>query len=145
VRAAFLQGLSDYGDVEGVYRQAISTLRRSRDPELRVLARILSRKVRTGVTVKFVEGRGRRSRASIPIATSEGQMSRREVGRLVFDFLGKPETGEKIARSRLKGAVYAVVARLSVKDTVVKRCFHEHRVSLAAEASFPKLANRTAK
>ncbi|RWA80831.1 hypothetical protein [Mesorhizobium sp.] len=145
IGAASLLALADHGDVAGVYRRAIFMLRQSGDPEFRVLARILSRKAHTGVTVKFVEGRGRKLRAQLPIPTSEGKMSRREIACLVFDLLGKPETGEKIGRGRLKDAVLAVVIKLGIEETIVRRCFHEYRVSLAASAAFPELVKRTVK
>ena len=142
IRSAYLMAMVDHGDVEGVYRHTIFLLRRSGNPELRVLARILSRKVQTGVTAIFCEGRGRRLRMPTPIATKQGPMSRRNIARLVFDMRGRPETGDKIAYGRLGDTVGSVARELEIGDAIVRRCFNEHRISLAAEASFSRAEKR---
>src|SRR5262245_47248959 len=57
--AAYLKAKADLGDADGVYGHAILALRRRGDPELEMLARIISSKVTTGVNVRFSRRRGR--------------------------------------------------------------------------------------
>ncbi|MEI2299184.1 hypothetical protein [Ensifer sp. MJa1] len=141
LRAAFLKAASDLGDTETVYRLAILILRSYRDPELRLLARILSRKAKTGVTVHFSRRQGRQTGPSTPVRCRDGPTSRREIARAAYDLLGKPEEGEKIERGRMKEAVGKVAARHGITDKIVRDCYHQHRRSLAQEEAFRSLLN----
>lgn len=135
LRAAFLKAAADLGDVESVYVRTIFALWRSGDPEYRMLARILSNKVKTGVTGKFIRRRGHKIVGSGPVTCRKGLVSRREIATAVYELLGKPHIGERVTlRKRLIGDV---AERFDITDKVVRDCFKQYRRLLALEETFP--------
>lgn len=112
--AARLKAMVDAGDVDGVYTRAIHLLRGG-IPEMRVLARVISRKVDTGVNAKFRKsGKARRGRGR-----PQQSIEHREIALDVF---------QTRARLIAEGKSKAVALRLACRSVAPKHNLVERTV-----------------
>ncbi|TIM37651.1 hypothetical protein [Mesorhizobium sp.] len=149
-RVALFKAMIEVGDVDGVYEYAIKMLRRRdwHDPELLgVLARVLSRKVRTGVNGRFTKRRGRQPGDENPVEcrvlTGKGRrrqrelVSRREIAIAVLTRLPEPEDRhELIDRTGFMSVVGEVATLYGIGEGAVRGCFEQHWRQLALQRVF---------
>jgi hypothetical protein len=96
--AARLQAMIDAGDVKGVRRWGILALRGSGVPAFRILARVLSEKVDTGVNAVFRKSKKSRRTRGRPLETGEHRKIAEEVYRRRAKLIGEGVPKSKALR-----------------------------------------------